>query len=92
MVPSSDTILALRFRVSGLPEPFAPTVSRKYSASVMVPPAAESSPVAEIVTSADPLAGMSVNVPLIVCGPVLGRLKIADPMTPQLPALSRART
>ena len=51
MVASSETTVAVRLRVIDVPVPLAPAVSRKYSASVMVPPAPRSSPVAEIATS-----------------------------------------
>src|SRR3954452_24798659 len=91
MVASTETNVAVRFRVITIPEPFAPTESTKYSAAVIVPPAAESSPVAERSTSALPLAGVSVN-PLVVAGPVFGRWKTTELTTPQLPAESRART
>ena len=84
--------MAVRLGVIAVPLPLAPTVSTKYSAPSMVPPAMLSSPVAEMATSMVPLAGVGVALPLVVCGPVLGRLKITAPTTPQLPALSRART
>ena len=92
MIASSETTVAVRLRFIVVPAPLAPTVSRKYSASVMVPAALVSSPVAETVTSSAPLAGVGVTLPLTVCGPVLGRLKTTPPTTPQLPAASRART
>ena len=92
MVASSETTVAVRLRVIGVPVPSAPAVSRKYSASVMVPPAPRSSPVAETATSWLPLAGTSARLPLVVCGPVLGRFRIAEPTTPQFPAASSART
>ena len=75
MVASSETTEAVRLRAIGVPVPSAPTVSRKYSASVMVPPAARSSPVAETATSWLPFAGTSARLPLVVCGPGLGQVQ-----------------
>ena len=92
MVPSSDTMEADWFKVSFLPEPVVPIASMKYSASMMTLPAAESSPVVDTATSDFALVSAGVKEPFVVCGPVLGRLNTTDPMTPQLPALSRPRT
>ena len=79
--PSSETTVWRRgCGVSGVPVPLAPAVSRKYSASVMVPPARRSSPVAETVTSWQcRWRACRATLPLVVCGPVLGRLRMAEP-------------
>ena len=87
----SETTDAVRLRAMVVPVPGAPAVSRKYSAAVIVPPAAVSSPVAATLTRAAP-AGLGLAEPLVVDGPVLGRLRTTDPTAPQLPAASRART
>ena len=70
-----DHATTVRLRAIGVPVPSAPAVSRKYSAAVMVPPAARSSPVAVTVTSCSPLAGTSAALPLVVCGPGLGQVE-----------------
>ena len=92
MTGSRETTVATRLGVIDVPEPLAPTLSMKYSAPSMVPPAVLSSPVAETATLVAPLAGLGVALPLVVSGPILGRLKITPPTTPQLPRLSCART
>ena len=63
MVAVSATFVAVRFGVIGVPWPSAPRVPTKYSAPVIWPPAAVSSPVALSVTLPVPLAGFGVAVP-----------------------------
>ena len=74
-----------------MPVPLAPTVSRKYSAAVIVPPALRVITRRRDVHGVVAFAGVLASEPLVVCGPVLGKFSTAEPMTPQLPAESRAR-
>ena len=89
---SSLTTVPLRFSVMARPVPSAAAVSRNISASVMVPSAALSSPVAETARGLEPLVTCRSTAPASVLGPVFGRFSTAEPTTPQLPEESSPRT
>src|SRR5665647_2408138 len=93
-VASRLAVGAGELTVIGVPEPSAPTVSRKYSAAAMAdPPVAVSSPVACRATAAEPLVGVGDSVGEVVAGPAVSPpVNRTELKTPQVPSASWPRT